>query len=70
MDLTSISQILHVFQISRSVNTEAEVKDESLENGFSTPRISDNSEYLMRIQYPVLFLIFNLFYWFTYRHTG
>ena len=55
------------FQTSRCMDDVPEVKDESRENG--TPQISGKIEYLMRILYPVLFFIFNLFYWFTYWDT-
>ena len=58
-----------VFKTVHCVIDVPEIKDESCENSFTMPQISDKVENLIRVLYPVLFLIFNLIYWFTYRHT-
>ena len=55
------------FHTSRCTSDVPEVKDESLEICMSMLQISDNIENLLRILYPVLFLIFNIVYWLTFR---
>ena len=55
------------FYTSRCASDAPEVKDESREMCMSMLQISDNIENLLRILYPVLFLIFNIVYWLTFR---
>jgi hypothetical protein len=44
-----------------------EVKCESREHCMSMLQISDSIETSLRILYPILFFIFNLVYWLTFR---
>ena len=65
VDLGSTDSVFYASH-SSCTSDEPEVKDEPLENCTSMLQISDTIENSLRVLYPVLFFIFNLFYWWTY----
>ena len=50
-------------------NDVPQVEEKSLENCMSMLQISDTIENVMKILYPILFLIFNIVYWLTFRKS-
>ena len=53
----------------RELQDEPDVTKETGDDASMTLNISDSIENVVRVLYPILFLIFNAIYWLTYRKS-